>query len=471
MTIIVADGFLPDPARVRRDGVCGEFCVSGNYPGRRSTPYAGFDARDALARLTGPIAYWPGGPESYNGAFQLVLASDGDSWIHHDDTKWAAVLFLNPVWPSDHGTVFYRHRETGIEAHAPPLPDYNVVPHRPEDWTETVRVGGAWNRLVAYHGNRYHRSGDLGGETKPAAAASRSHGSGVEKMLDDVLVAVITHADCPRLIRTVDSVACCANVVVVVNTPDESYRDKVRAAPLPGHVEVVYEDRPGCPGGRNAVLDYFVGSTDFPYMSQIDGDDVCYPTYPVAVAEARRRAPGLDALCLVPVDVIHDGEQGEPLGDGLNAWVWGTSEVFPEGTVPGPSTDPTLHLELSTCPAMIRLVSRRLAARHRYDEGILNGEDHLMLLTYLKDHQDGVAQVWVSMSSDWMLVDRTTPTSSQKIHPQAESMGPLRAGVERLGIGWRTGIGELPWMYPPMLMRYDDKIEFARRATRLPGCP
>ena len=190
-----------------------------------------------------------------------------------------------------------------------------------------------------------------------------------------------------------------------------------------------------------------------------------YPTFGYAVEDALRRAPGLDSLSLIPIDCIHEGEQGEDIGDGLRAWLWGVSRVW-HGGEPGPGSDPSLDLHLPTCPAMTRLVSRRMAIRHSYDEQIQVGEDHDMLLRHLADHQRGDAQCWLSMSSDWMLIDRTTPTSAQHMVNQADHVGRLKQRVAERGVS--TSVNELPTMYPEMMQRYGDKVSFARRVKVRP---
>ena len=284
--------------------------------------------------------------------------------------------------------------------------------------------------------------------------------------IDDVLVAILCHTDVARVQRCVDSAAACPNLALVVNTDDREFRDGIANLELPPHCQVSHANRPGCPGGRNAVLEWFLRRTNLPYLSQIDGDDVLYPTYPDAVADALRRAPALDATMLVPCDQLAEWGQGEEVVPGVKAWLWGVSRCWPDMN-PGPSVDAQLGgTGLTTCPAMIRLVSRKLAARHRYDEGILNGEDHYMLLKYLRDHQRGDAQVWLSMSSDWYLIDRMEPNSSQKKYPQENFMDIFRQRIAELGME-HTSVGELPVMYPPMMQTYNEKLAFAKRMAEM----
>ena len=164
--IFVLDRFLADPDAVRRDALAMPFDVRGNVPGARTGPY-GLDLRHAFQELLGPsrpIRNWRADADGYNGAFQLVLAGDGDSWIHHDNSAWAAVLHLSTAWPAGHGTVFHRRlADPGFVRHEPGQPDYNEIPHQRDDqrgeWVESLRVEGVYNRLVLYDAMLYHRSG------------------------------------------------------------------------------------------------------------------------------------------------------------------------------------------------------------------------------------------------------------------------------------------------------------------------
>ena len=160
MQVMVVDNFMLDPDAVRRDALAMPFEVEGNYPGRRTVPYH-LDIRHAFESLLGrPVESWHSGRETYNGAFQVILADDQDSWIHHDSTRWAAVLHLSPRWPPGHGTVFYRRLDRpAIVRHEPGQDDWNEVAHEPREWVESMRVEGAYNRLVLYDAMMYHRSG------------------------------------------------------------------------------------------------------------------------------------------------------------------------------------------------------------------------------------------------------------------------------------------------------------------------
>lgn len=160
---IIQDGFYADPMSVRKTALEMDFDVSGNYPGYRTAalnhdlPWF-LDMRLVFQRLVGEeITYWPA---EYNTAYQYTT-KDCRTWTHHDETGWAAVIYLTPDAPRDSGTAIYRNKHSGIyryDQNAPDEPDYNVVEHKEEDWEILDQASNVFNRLVLYHGDLYHRS-------------------------------------------------------------------------------------------------------------------------------------------------------------------------------------------------------------------------------------------------------------------------------------------------------------------------
>lgn len=156
---IIVENFYQDPDSMRQYALSQEFKVKGNYPGLRTDAIYD-DWRNYIKTyleekiLHRKITNFPAG---YNTAFQFTTKYDY-TWVHHDDTSWAGVLYLTPNAPIESGTGIYRHKETGIYAHQEGLPDYNEIKNTYEDWELVATAGNIYNRLVLYRGNYYHRS-------------------------------------------------------------------------------------------------------------------------------------------------------------------------------------------------------------------------------------------------------------------------------------------------------------------------
>ena len=159
--LVFADNFLtnaePCAAFVRTLN----FSVRGNYPGRRTRGYASSAWIPLLEKLVGEkITYFDTSQWTYNGAFQVCTAADGDSWIHADATDWAAVLFLTPNAPIDAGLTLYRHARTGLlgsDGRRDALVALSDA-RTPGAWDVAATVGNVFNRLVLFRGTQFHKS-------------------------------------------------------------------------------------------------------------------------------------------------------------------------------------------------------------------------------------------------------------------------------------------------------------------------
>ncbi len=155
---LIVENFYNNPDEVRKWALEMEFNIQGNYPGVRTSciqdPWRASMKKHFESLLNKKITYWP---EMYNGAFQVTTESD-ITWVHHDATTWACVVFLTPDAPIDAGTGVYRHKESKIFHHYPDQIDYNEGGTTQEDWELVAHAGNIYNRAVIYHGDYYHRS-------------------------------------------------------------------------------------------------------------------------------------------------------------------------------------------------------------------------------------------------------------------------------------------------------------------------
>ena len=156
---VIIDNFYADPDAVREMALRQNFNVSGNYPGLRTEACSGQwfeDIQKTFAKIVGRrVTYFP---REYNTAFQFTT-EDAKTWVHHDSTDWAAVLYLTPDAPLDSGTAIYKHKHTGIYKHSDSAAiDFNEYASEPSDWEIVAEAKNMYNRLVIYDGNYYHRS-------------------------------------------------------------------------------------------------------------------------------------------------------------------------------------------------------------------------------------------------------------------------------------------------------------------------
>lgn len=242
--------------------------------------------------------------------------------------------------------------------------------------------------------------------------------------------------------------------IIVVNTLNDSYYDAVLQQEFP--YPVIRTESNGKPGkGKNSCFDIFMRSA-CDYLTQFDGDDILYPTYLQSIEAHLRHYPNLDALGIIPMDVIDYGEQvGHKIHieDNLFGGVWGISLIHPYGTgAPGPGRNHHLWDSELPCSWDYIVLQSKKVSHIMMDENLGVGEDHLWSIQMLQLHQKGEIQYFNTMSSDMFIIDRTTENSIQKIYPQIEHVQALKDKTRSFVPEWRSSFGEIPVIYKDLLM-------------------
>lgn len=167
---IIVNNFYDDPYAVREQALSlGMYPFIFDIPGQRSMGVPDDQSNELKFKIEGilgtPISVWEpyrgGKAATMNTCFQLITEGDW-SWIHHDDTSWAGVLYLNPDPDPTAGTGLFTHIETGVSEWDPtdPTTDFNTHPDRFDrsKWRCNLEVKNQFNRLVLYRSNQYHDS-------------------------------------------------------------------------------------------------------------------------------------------------------------------------------------------------------------------------------------------------------------------------------------------------------------------------
>lgn len=285
-----------------------------------------------------------------------------------------------------------------------------------------------------------------------------------------IFLALLTSSCIPRLKRLVKSVQQIQPVegiflqpVVVVNSTDPAYFESITKLNLPYPIfKTPSNGRPG--KGKNSCNELFL-TTDFDFISQIDGDDILYPTFLKSISNHLKHYPNLDVLGTIPTDLL----VSRPLNVGhefsinssLFGCVWGTSMHFPKKN-PGPGQSHIWDYEFPSSVDYIILQSKK-GAKIRYSESISIAEDHLYSYQLLKEHQQGRLRYFITMSSDLYLIDRTNINSVQKTDTNPEiSMVKLREEVLKILPKNRSSLFELPFIYKELLLSKYDKEKWIK---------
>jgi hypothetical protein len=167
-SLSIAD-FYSNPDEVRQYILTQPFDLIGNYPGYRTRSFLDDSIKHTIQEFIRPFAgevTWWG--DASSGAFQYTTANDR-SWIHADQTDWAAVLYLTPNAPLSAGTGLFKSKDNqsrGWDRKNPnqdPLSEYSADYYDMTKWELVDRLGNLYNRLVMYRGDLYHMSLDYFG--------------------------------------------------------------------------------------------------------------------------------------------------------------------------------------------------------------------------------------------------------------------------------------------------------------------
>jgi len=158
---IIVDNFLDKPDLVRNSVLSLPFEATGPYPGFRSDradkDYEAYVQSKFEKILNCKIK------EFVQDSFRFQLCMDNvESWVHKDETDFAAVLYLTPNAPPQSGTGIYADTGKGFEL--------------------VTAIGNVYNRLAIYDGQILHRSMLSGfGTTKETGRLTQVFFFNVEK--------------------------------------------------------------------------------------------------------------------------------------------------------------------------------------------------------------------------------------------------------------------------------------------------
>jgi len=167
--IIVINNFYDDPWAIREQALeMAPFPIVNELPGQRTfgiPEEQSLELKQQFEKILGVnITEWSlfkKRNEKNNTAFQLITEQN-TSWIHHDDTDWAGVLYLTPEPDITSGTGFFTHKQSGIFEWDPsnPTTDFNLHEDRFDfsKWDCNLEVKNQFNRLVLYNSRLYHSS-------------------------------------------------------------------------------------------------------------------------------------------------------------------------------------------------------------------------------------------------------------------------------------------------------------------------
>jgi hypothetical protein len=260
----------------------------------------------------------------------------------------------------------------------------------------------------------------------------------------------------------------CTEFVIVVNTLDDEYYERVLAQNFP--LKVVRTESNGTAARGKNTCQQLMLDEGFDYLTQFDADDILYPTFLLSLAEHIKRMPCIDVLGIIPCDTLTDWHQTQGhafrASDKLYGSVWGISITHLADDIRGVRKHPYLWESEGTCPSQDYLILQsRKACQIMMDETMIQAEDHLHSFKYLGQHQKGELFYAQTMSSDMYLIDRSFPGSVQKT-TEFDYVSRLKEEVPRYVPVWRSSFGELPCNYIDLKMSHHEKEDWVIKVLK-----
>ena len=230
----------------------------------------------------------------------------------------------------------------------------------------------------------------------------------------NTLIAILTSEKIDKLERCIQSVlpqAPISNIVVIINTLDERYKNLAVLLSNMYGVKVVITESNGKPGrGKNELIKYFL-STEFTHVIPVDGDDMLLPNA-VDKLTTIIKEKNADLIGLINgLTLLHDEK--------MSVEDWQKHEIyFKRGFE---NIDPKNYKKFNLHIAKIRrtsveydnlfnrfvIISKKAASSINYDEDLAGAEDIKQgLLLKLMQHQGKLNYLLLS-SNDVYLYDVT----------------------------------------------------------------
>jgi hypothetical protein len=259
-------------------------------------------------------------------------------------------------------------------------------------------------------------------------------------------------------------------VHVVINSLDQEFIDGIVEFCESNNIQHSVTQSDGTPStGKNAVFDVFKNS-DFTHLAQLDGDDLFYPTFLTQVERHLKKYPNTDVLSTIPLDVIVENyEDGmNKLNNGVYTQLWGTNYADMHSWTGLFGRDPIVDgISIPNYARFVLFSKKIVEIDFRYDKEMIIGEDKKLHFDFLAAHQNDKISYWLTMASDMWICDRIS-IGIQKKHSSRENFieednvvtQKLQKYVSSILNPDRSGPGEIPIDYPPMIFYHNDKIKF-----------
>jgi hypothetical protein len=151
---IVIDNFYSDPIAVREFALSQKFYLTGNFPGKRTSPFLTNEIIKKIDRYLDPFGIDMSNirnDESQCGSFQYITSDYRKVVQISLNNDWSGIIFLTPDAPVDTGLSFYEYKDKNS--------DINIMNTYSQDmtkWKEVDKIGNIFNRFILFNSKKWH---------------------------------------------------------------------------------------------------------------------------------------------------------------------------------------------------------------------------------------------------------------------------------------------------------------------------
>jgi hypothetical protein len=297
-------------------------------------------------------------------------------------------------------------------------------------------------------------------------------------MENKILLCPLVSYDLDRSIRAIKSCftqkdhELVYGVHVVINSQDTDFTLEISKYCDDNEIKYSITKSDGTPGtGKNSVLEIFQNS-EYTHLSQLDGDDLFYPTFLKQIQRHLYKYPTTDVLATLPCDSIYrNPEEGAiEIDNGFYALIW-TTHYITWSTLSMLGEDRIFSDKFTGNYGRFILFSKKISKNFRFDSSFIVGEDLKLHFEFLHAHQKDDISYWFTSASDGWVRDtssigiqksnsNTTLDGENVIVRNDENTERLKEYIESTMMRYRSAPCEIPVDFAPIYMTYEEKKDF-----------
>lgn len=151
---IVIDNFYSDPIAVREFALSQKFYLTGNFIGKRTSPFLTNEIIKKIDMHLDPFGIDMSNirkDDSQCGSFQYITSEYRKVVQINLNNEWTGIIFLTPDAPIETGLSFYEYIDKTSDVNT-----MNLYSQDMTKWKEVDTIGNIFNRCILFNSKKWH---------------------------------------------------------------------------------------------------------------------------------------------------------------------------------------------------------------------------------------------------------------------------------------------------------------------------